>query len=247
MPSPSAVFQIHRIVRRSHARIPGVLGLRAGATLMLGTACLIACVCRSDASEPAWRISAGVASPGDYAYRTQTYSFGTSQMRADPLRAGFMSLGRRLEPRVDLVLEAGYRAYADNIGLVRIPELPEPSARLDVTLWPVLLGARYRPLGATNRPLHPYVQALQGIVAAHWTEASYDAEPGVRLDSFTRVVPGFELGLGMEGRWGHIQLDGGFRYLRAAGFGEHQLGKWSSGAFDGPHHWSSVASLGWTW
>jgi hypothetical protein len=177
---------------------------------------------------------------GDHFDDSWTASLGASR-----------SLGRHLSIQVD----AGYLSYDRGLSIGSIPEIPPPSSELSAQIPSLGVGLRYYPTGPATARARVYLQLVPTLYVSRWKERSeYPAHTDffsgiyqsarVEEDTFTSVLPGFAAGIGFVGlNQTPIRLDLGFRYYYSTNPGSQDLGRFSSGDFDGLRQLALVIGL----
>jgi len=212
-----------------------------------GMALVALLLCNATASaqdDSRWTISLGGGVADRFTYRTLSYSFGDY-----PERFGFAGLamagaGYGLTDRVTLRTDLGYLYYHKS----PYSDLSSLAAEMPF----VAMGVRAYASHATSLRPRPYVEAMPTLWISDWrehyvfTQDAFGNPAPARVEdaAFTRLEPGAVVGLGFVGPvFGATKLDIGLRYLLSTGPGSHQLGRASSGDFNGLRQFSIVVSL----
>jgi hypothetical protein len=159
-------------------------------------------------------------------------------------------LGRHLSIR----LESAYLTYREDLGIGSVPEVQPPRSILSVQILPLAAGARLYAKTPEFGGARPYFQILPTVFVSRWVERNrYPAGPDLNgvyhpafteTDAFVKILPGFGAGVGLEGPLsGSVRLDLGARYLCSIGFGQQQLGRFSSGGLKGLRQLGLVANI----
>jgi hypothetical protein len=206
-----------------------------------------------------WALSLGAGLTNEFTYRDLSDNSGG-------YREGFgfsgLAVGGaayRLSDHLFLRADAGYLGYQKTLRI----NVAEPTNGTPDT-WPtgslgtqmpfVGAGVRLYTTGPASMTPRAYIEAMPTLWVARWRErvetpGHYDLAgtyypSRVDQDAFTTLDPGFSAGVGLVGRLvGPTKVDLGLRYLFSVGPGQHRLGQYSSGEFNGLRQLSLVLRL----
>jgi len=210
---------------------------------------------RASLAESPWTVELGLGQAGPFRYRTLHFSlFDYPEHMGSPVR-GFVALGRASGQHLSLWSEVGYVRYETGTGAAMAGSGTTWGfirQSLLITRLPSLgLGVRYS-LGSpyVAGPPKAYVQFLPTMYLTNWRESTeyvrvWGGPVTAKIeDSFSKLAPGFESGIGMVGPLlGQAHVDVGFRYRYSANLGARNLGMFSRGEFDGLRQFEFVGAV----
>jgi len=200
-----------------------------------------------------WSYSLAAAVSNSYGYRVDEHSFGTYTSSFDPGLLLSATTTRTLAKHTSLVISGGYRGYRQDLGLIAVTDQPPTTGTLRAEYFSIGAGLRIEPRHGSG----PYVQALPALFVSRWEESTVVHEgwdmtgawqqQSTHTDSFRSVLPGIELSAGFRTRfWSALGTDIGLRLTSTADLGQHALGRFSSGSFQGLDELALVAGITWS-
>lgn len=197
-----------------------------------------------------WGYELGAGPASLFRYRTLDFGFGSFPERFPTSLRTFAGVSRELGEHLALQAEAAFSRYEGPTDAAQTNGGGAPlllDSRLTAEFPSLGLGIRYHGNLPAARPLGAYAQLLPTAYLVHWGETNdyrYGTSHWTVENSFSKLVPGFEAGVGLTAPVFHAAvLDLGWRYRYSANIGARSLGTFSSGEFDGLRQYEFVAGL----
>jgi len=200
-----------------------------------------------------WNYTLAAAASSGYDYRVDEHSFGTYASSFGPGFAVTGSAARGVSRHASLVLSGGYRRYSEAFGIVAT-EQPPTTGELRAEFFSIGAGLRIEPRQGSGL----YMQVLlPALFVSRWNESTVEEEGWnmtgawqsrtTHSDSFMSAQPGIELSAGLRTRFtSALGTDFGVRFTRSADLGDHALGRFSSGDFQGLNELALVGGITWS-
>ena len=202
----------------------------------------------------AWNYSLTAAASSGYDYRVNDHPYGSYTSSFGPGFGVTGSAARAVSRHASLVLSGGYRRYSEAFGVVAT-EQPPTTGELRAEFFSMGAGLRIEPRQGSGL----YMQVLlPALFVSRWNESTVEEEGWnmmtgayqsrtTHTDSFKSAQPGIELSAGLRTRLtSALGTDFGVRFTRSADLGEHALGRFSSGDFQGLNELALVGGITWS-
>jgi len=202
----------------------------------------------------AWNYSLAAAASSGYDYRVNDHPYGSYTSSFGPGFAVTGSAARAVSRHASLVLSGGYRRYSEAFGVVATDQ-PPTTGELRAEFFSMGAGLRIEPRQGSGL----YMQVLlPALFVSRWNESTVEEEGWnmmtgayqsrtTHTDSFKSAQPGIELSAGLRTRLtSALGTDFGVRFTRSADLGEHALGRFSSGDFQGLNELALVGGITWS-